>query len=227
MEITEKIKEKIKEYCLLNTDIESCGLILENGTVIPCINRAIDKNVHFIIAAGDIKKAQKQGWISAVYHSHVSLGYENDELSNEDMVIAEYFNILSVMYSVKSDKFYEYRPSGKPIEYIGRPYIRGVLDEFHLIRDYYKKELNIEIIDIKNRNIESFLTNNGFSETTGIKKHDILILKCTDDVNNGKIVLYLGEDKIIAHPEFEESKIICYNNGLKKLTKKIYRHNKL
>ena len=227
MELTEKIKEKIKEHTLSDIENESCGLIIEDGTVIPCENRAEDSKVHFIIAAGDIKKAQKQGWIEAVYHSHVFQNEKEDGLSDEDIVIAEYFNVHSVVYSVKDDKFYEYFPTGKPIEYIGRPYIRGVLDEFHLIRDYYKKELNIEIADLKNKNIEIFLQNNGFCEVDAAKKHDILVLKWSGDTTKKKMALYLSDDKILVHPEFEMSKFVNYNYGLKRWTEKIYRHNKL
>ena len=61
MELTNKIKEKIKKHALKNIKEESCGLILSNSSVIECKNRASDNDVHFIIAAGDIKKAQKKG----------------------------------------------------------------------------------------------------------------------------------------------------------------------
>lgn len=227
MQITEEIKRKIKEDALKDIAKECCGLILENGRVIPCENRAEDNNVHFIIANGDIKKAQKQGWISAVYHSHVPGDYEDDYLSPEDIVIAEYFNVFSIMYSIKYDKFYEYQPTGKPIGYTGRPYIRGILDEFHLVRDYYKRELNIEIKDLKNRNIESFLTNNGFIETNGVQKHNILIIKWSGNIEKRKMVLYVDENKIIAHPDFELSEKLDYNYGLKKWTEKIFKHSKL
>lgn len=227
MEITEQIKQKIKEHALSKPTEEVCGLILRGGEVIECKNRASDFEVHFIIAKGDIKKAKKLGWIEAVYHSHIPGDYIEDKLSDEDIVIAEYFNIYSVMYSIKEDKFYEYQPTGKPINYIGRPYIRGVLDEFNLIKDYYRKELNIEINNFKDRNAENFLKNNGFVEVGEIKKHDILIVRWAGDTNNKKIVLYIENDKIIVHPEFELSKITNYNYGLKKWTEKIFRHNKL
>src|SRR3990167_8540410 len=119
MEITEQIKQEIKEHALSKPTEEVCGLILRGGEVIECKNRASDFDVHFIIAKGDIKKAKKLGWIEAVYHSHIPGDYIEDKLSDEDLVIAEYFNIYSVMYSIKEDKFYEYQPTGKPINYIG------------------------------------------------------------------------------------------------------------
>lgn len=227
MEITENIKKKIKEHALSDIKNECCGIILENGTVIPCVNRASDSEVHFIIARADLKRAQKIGWISAVYHSHVPGDYIDESLSDEDKVIAEYFNIFSVMYSIQNDKFYEYQPTGKPIEYIGRPYVRGILDEMQLIRDYYKKELNIDLIDLKDKNAENFLRNNGFIETNSPNKHDIIIIKWSGDKNNKKMAIYYGDNKILAHPEFELSKIINYNYGLVNWTEKIFRHHKI
>ena len=60
MEITEQIKQKIKEHALSKPTEEVCGLILRGGEVIECKNRASDFEVHFIIAKGDIKKALEE-----------------------------------------------------------------------------------------------------------------------------------------------------------------------
>lgn len=227
MELTENIKEKIKNHAFKDTERECCGLILADGSVIPCINRASDFDVHFIIAAGDIKKAQKKSNVVAVYHSHVPAGIIEDRLSDEDLVISEYFNVKTVLYSLIQDKFYEYTPTGKPIGYIGRPYIRGVLDEFVLIKDYYEKILNIQISDLTNRNTELFLKNNGFAETNGPQKHDVLLIRFQNKIDNRHMTIYTENNKIIIHPEFELSKEVNYNYGLQKWTEKIYRHHKM
>lgn len=227
MELTDKIKQKIKKHSLKNIKEESCGLVLSNGSVIECKNRASDGDVHFIIAAGDIKKAQKRGEIVAVYHSHIPGDFDNDKLSDEDLVISEYFNIKTILYSITEDKFYEYTPTGKPMEYTGRPYIRNVLDEFVLIKDYFKKELNIEITNFSNRNPEYFLKDNGFAEVNDAKKHDVLIIKFNNDITKKQMTLYLGDDQLIIHPEFDLSKKTSYNYGLQKWTEKIFRHSKM
>ena len=227
MELTAKIKEKIKKHSLKDIKNESCGLILNNGSVVECKNRASDSDVHFIIAAGDIKKAQKKSAVVAVYHSHVPGDFENDKLSDEDLVISEYFNVKTILYSIKEDKFYEYTPTNKPMGYIGRPYIRGVLDEFVLIKDYYQKELNIEIADLSNRNVELFLKNNNFVEAGEIKKHDIVIIKFENDAQKEQMTICIGNEKLIIHPEFDLSRVADYNYGLQKWTTKIYRHNKM
>ena len=228
MELTNKIKEKIKESALLNPNKECCGFILSNDAVIECKNRAEDSNVHFIITAGDIKKVRKKGNIVAVYHTHVPGDYEKnqDQLSKEDIIISEYFNVTSILYSLIEDKFYIHEPTGKPIDYIGRPYVRGVLDEFNLIKDYYKKELNIGINDFSNKNLDIFFKNNGFVQTNEIKKHDILIIK-KPDIMEKKPAIFVGNNQIIIQYEFDSSKIVEYSYGMQKWTEKTYRHNKM
>lgn len=226
MKLTEEIKDEIKSYALSNQTQEICGLIIENGKIIPCKNRASDADVHFIIAAADIKRASKKGELIAVYHSHITNGYNYDYLSKEDIVVSEYLKITSILYSIAENKFYVYEPTGKPVEYEGRPYAKGTIDEFVLIKDYYRKELNIEIRNLKDRNIETFLQKNGFVAVGEIKKHDILIIKRPNKLNK-EPVIYMGGDKVLIHKEFESSKITEYNYGMKNWTEKIYRYHRM
>lgn len=225
MELTEKIKNEIKSYALSDQANETCGLITELE-VIPCKNRASDSNVHFIITAADIKKAGKRGKLIGVYHSHIANGFNYDYLSKEDIVVSEHLKITSVLYSIIEDKFYIYKPTGKPIEYEGRPYAKGTIDEFVLIKDYYKRELNIEIQGLKDRNIETFLQKNGFVMVGEINKHDILIIKRPNKLNK-EPVIYIGDNKILIHKEFESSKITEYNYGIKNWTERIYRYYRM
>lgn len=225
MQLTEEIKKRIREHTWGDTTKECCGLIIDNKTVIPCKNRASDSDTHFIINSLDIEKAKKRGNITAVYHSHIKSKDEDDGLSDEDKVISEYFNVCYVLHSLTTDEFYIYEPTRQPIGYIGRPYVRNVFDEFQLIRDYYQKELNINI-STGIRNPEKFLINNGFSQVNSPEKHDILIMNWAGDKKNKRMVIYMG-DKILAQPEFELSTKLDYNYGRKRWTEKVFRHNKL
>jgi len=227
MELTNTIKSSIKNHALKDPDKEACGIILSNGEVVKCKNRADDSDIHFIINSGDIKKAQKRGQIQAIYHSHIKIKDEDDGLSSEDKVISEYFNVVFVLYSLIRDEFYIYIPTGKPVGYIGRPYVRNVLDEIQLIEDYYKRELNIPITKIKNKNIELLLKSNNFNEVSLPDKHDIIIVNWQKDKNQKRALIYLGKNKILTQPEFDLSKIIDYNYGIKKWTQKVFRHEKL
>ena len=226
MELTEKIKDEIKSHALIDQTKECCGLIIEGSAVIPCKNRASDSNAHFIINAGDIKKAAKKGKLMAVYHSHIDDDYNYDHLSQEDTVVSEHLRIISILYSLTEDKFYTYEPTGKPVKYEGRPYARGTIDEFVLIKDYYKRELNIDITELRNRNLDTFFKKNGFVQVGEVKKHDILVIKNPNN-QDFEPVIYVGSDKVLRHKEFESSKITEYNYGMKNWTKKIYRYYKM
>lgn len=225
--LTQKVKQKIKAHALSEPDNECCGIIVSPLVVIPCKNIAPDKEVHFIISNIEVEKARKKGELLAVYHSHITKK-EADGFSSEDEIIAEYFNVRYILYSISEDKFYEYTPSGKPIDYLNRPYVYKVLDEVTLIKDYYKKELNIEITNLKNRaNPELFLKENGFVETGEFKKYEIVLIHQQNDPLKPKLLLHLGNNKLIIHPEYERSKVIDYNYGLQKWTKKVYKHSKM
>lgn len=226
--LTDIIKKKIKDHCLLDISNESCGIILKSGEVIPCKNQASDSNVHFIITAKDIKKAQKIGDIDAVYHSHIKEKEEGEDgLSHEDEVVSEYFNIKYILYSIPTDKFFSFEPSGKPVEYLNRPYVRNLIDENRLIQDYYQRELNIEINNIEIKNPENFLIKNEFTEVPNPQKHDILLIDKEEKAHKRALAIYLENNKIMLHPEFTPSVIMSYNYGLKCWTKKIFRHKKM
>lgn len=225
MELTKKIKDQIRTEALNNPTEEICGLILENGDVVSCPNRADDRDVHFIIASKDILRASRISKHAAVYHSHIKQKDVDDGLSDEDSILAEYFNLTFILYSLQKDEFFTYSPTGKPVGYVDRPYVRNVLDEFQLIIDYYKKELNITVERFYSRNCHNFLINNNFNEVNNLKKHDIIIMQ--KEIEHEKMVIYLGDDKILVHPDFAESRIVDYNYGLQSWTRRRYRHSKL
>lgn len=50
---------------------ECCGLICEDGTLVPCENTAKDRTQHFYIAPAELRKASRGRSIVGVYHSHV------------------------------------------------------------------------------------------------------------------------------------------------------------
>ena len=227
--LTEKIKKKIKDHALSDPKNEVCGLIMANQSVILYKNIAADREPHFIISHLEINKAQKKDKLIAVYHSHIQNKEDKDDkLSNEDEVIAEYFNVRFVLYSVNDDKFFEYVPTGKRVDYLNRPYVFKILDEVTLIKDYYEWELNVKLENLKNReNLELFLKENGFVESGELQKGDVILIHLNNDPLKPKLLLYTENDKVIIHKEYELSKVTEYNYGLKKWTKKIYRHQKL
>jgi proteasome lid subunit RPN8/RPN11 len=62
---------KIRKHAEATYPDECCGLITNDGRVVPCKNMAADKRHAFQIGDGDSKRVTNSGFILGVYHSHV------------------------------------------------------------------------------------------------------------------------------------------------------------
>lgn len=230
--LTDKVKSKIQKHALEDPENEVCGLIiktLRGFQVIKCKNIAPDSDVHFIISNVEVEKTRKSEEIVGVYHSHCKTkDILEDGLSEEDKIVSEYFNIAYVLYSLITERFYEYSPTGIEVPLGGRPFISKLLDDVELVKDYYNRKLNIKTDKLKNRtNFELFLRDNEFYETGGLRIHDIVLLNWQGNKLKPKLGIFVGNNKILVHPDFDKSRITTYNYGMKKWTNKIFRHQKM
>ena len=230
--LTDNIKKHIKNHALTDSSKEQCGVILKTKSgleVIRCQNIAVDSDVHFIISRTEIDKIIKKGWIVAVYHTHCK-NKDNevaDNLSEEDLLVAEYFNVTYIMYSLMTDEFYTYKPTGAEIPYVGRPFISRLLDDIQLISDYYKRELNINLNTIKHRNnFELWLQENAFAPASSLQINNIIVINWEGNKLHKKLAIYQKNHHILIHPDFNKSKLTLYNYGMQKWTDKIMRHSK-
>jgi proteasome lid subunit RPN8/RPN11 len=145
--LTSEVKQKILEHVGLNTNEESCGLLLERSseiTVRPCQNIAFSSKKRFIISPYEVAEARKEGEIIAFYHSHL----DGEGLTELDKLISKKLMLPTIIYTIESNKFDEYVPLNEDVPLIGRPYFQGVFDCYSLIRDYYKNNLNLTLPDI-------------------------------------------------------------------------------
>jgi proteasome lid subunit RPN8/RPN11 len=137
--LTPEIKDFIKKEAQKVYPNECCGFILDNGNTISCKNISSTPEKSFIIGHGDINKYGLKH-IIGVYHSHK----DYPEFSIADIAFSEKLNKICILYIVDSDNFKEYKPNGMEIPYQGRPFIiNGQMFCLPLIRDYYRRELNI------------------------------------------------------------------------------------
>ena len=107
------IKE-IKKISKKNPDCESCGFILKKNkkyTTVECSNVSSNSKYNFEIPDKEYIFAYKNYEIISIFHSHV-VGDEN--LSNEDILIAEALDTPMIVYSLKSDKFKLFNPNRNP-----------------------------------------------------------------------------------------------------------------
>ena len=78
----------------------------------------------------------------AYYHSHES----SSEFSDEDRIVSEAIKLPAILFNKSGGDFKIYRPNGNRIPYDGRPFIVGYADCLILVKDYYKNQLNIDLI---------------------------------------------------------------------------------
>ena len=242
--LTDQIKNFIKIKAKEEYPNETCGITIDN-TPIACVNSSEDKLNSFIISSEELDKHDIKN-ITAFYHSHKEI----KDFSVADIAFSEKLHLKSILYVCDSDLFKEYEPIGAPIPYVGRPFLIGEFDCFTLSRDYFRKELNVNITNIdgftnhsaikdykkwrteeyskleNNTLIKDFFIMQGFSEVGDLKKHDLILMRMPGVRFTSHICIYLGENKILHH--FSDfSGIMAYTNALKRLTTHILRHESL
>ena len=242
IEFDKKLKNKIKEICLKNKFEESCGLIFFNQNnfkfdIFPCKNRASNKRINFSISPQDYLTCNSLGKIVASYHSHVNGSLEFSEIDKQNSNI---YKICYILYNLELDQFNIYYPNTEKNPYIGRPYITQVSDCFSLVKDFLKKEANIdmwfpdnmtypkELKDIKGLYHDNF-EQQGFlklDKNTKLQKYDGIMVAYPNisEEYPSHCAIYLENDTILHQPYNSFSCVTKYDNLLKKYTKYILRH---
>lgn len=209
----ENLKIKIKDHAIRDIPNEACGLILDYNnvySVFPCLNISYHKKEHSIISPLDYMKAEKIGRVIGMYHSQ-----PNDGASILDQFSALENNLLSIIYCWLSDKFYFLEPKLK--DYLNIAFNHLTNNCFHLVRNYYKKELNIElnnyIIDKEwFKKTPEFIYQNIFNENGvevnfGERKKNDIIFFGKDRKRIQHMAIYLGNNLILHHNRDKNSSI--------------------
>jgi cell wall-associated NlpC family hydrolase len=230
--ITNELKFKIKEYSLLNKSEESCGLILNihnSLDIYKCRNISYHKKNHAILNPYDYIKASKLGKIVGHFHSQPT-----GEISYLDYINASGHNLNSIIYIIDKDKFYLINPDKK--DYLNLDYKCGVSDCYSLVRNYFKKELNIQLNDYNREDgwwkvnpnliLENFTKEDGIEvEFKDIKVNDILAFEIAGATCH--FAIYLGNNFILHHPINDKSVIGELSEALIKRIKLVIRHKNL
>lgn len=196
---------------------ESCGLIIVADGIeqyVPCVNKATTKSEHFIIAAEQYAEIEDMGTITAVVHSHPDA---HQRPSEADQVSCELSGLPWYIFAIhKNDEgvvslFGESstEPRGYEAPLVGREFAFGVLDCYTLIKDYYHRELGIELPEAEradgwwNKGENLYIDNYqqaGFESVNGtdLQIGDVILMQIRSKVPNHAGV-YIGDGLFLHH----------------------------
>lgn len=231
--INQQLREDILQHARTSVN-EVCGVIVVKNRrkqYIPCRNIA-QSAAEFEIDPEDYAKAEDAGDIVAIVHSHPKT---NVTPSQADMVGIERTNKPWVICNPITGEFSVTEPTGYELPYIGREFVHGVSDCYSIWRDYYKRELGIDMKDyyrghewwLKGDNLymDNF-AEAGMVEVKDLQKHDIILMRVVSPVPNHAAV-YLGDNIILHHVMGRISCKDVYGGWWRKITDRILRHKSL
>ena len=214
---------------------ESCGLLLNirgKEKYYPCRNLSMTDHQCFILDPEDYVKADNLGSIKAVIHSHP---ITSPSPSQADLVSCENSGLPWHIVNPNSETWGYCEPTGYKVPLIGRQWVWGVTDCWSLVRDWYKEEKDIELVDyernitpeefIKNPLFEKYAKNTGFIELEqdeALQKGDVLLMSILHPTLN-HVAIFLG-DMVLHHLADRLSCREPYSMWLQKCTGKRYRY---
>ena len=243
--LTKSIKKAINAHALAEYPRESCGVVV-GKEYIPCKNISPD-NAQFEIFPVDLVGASSEGEIKAYVHSHPDGSCEPSMPDKVQMNLHGKPWIITNGTDVALHKPNDYKA---PL--LGREYHHGLLDCFTIVKDYYQRELNININDYPRadtwwESAESkplYLDNfkaEGFVEVDNVQKHDVILVRLgrTEHVNHALIFIgdgalkseeterVIGNELILHHPYNRQSIREIYGEAWQRRAAIIVRHKDL
>ena len=214
---------------------ESCGLLLNikgKEKYFPCKNLSTYSQQCFIIDPDDFVKAEESGNILAVVHSHP---ITPPSPSQADKVSCEASGLPWYIVNPKTEQWAYLEPSGYKAPLLGRNWVWGITDCWSLVRDWYKQEKNIDLVDyqrpidpeefLKNPLFEKYAKDTGFREldsNESLQKGDVLLMSILHPTLN-HVAIFLG-DMVLHHLADRLSCREPYSAWLQKCTGKRYRY---
>ena len=228
-------KEAALNHAIQEDPKECVGLLLNirgKERYFPCRNLSMTAHQCFIIDPEDYVKADNTGQITAVIHSHP---VTPATASEADKISCEQSKLPWHIVNPKTETWGYYEPCGYKPRLLGRPWVWCVTDCWSLVRDYYKQEKNIELIDYE-RPItpqefnekplfEQYAELTGFTELKPdekLKTGDVLLMSILNPSLN-HVAIYLGDD-VLHHLTDRLSCKEPYSSWLLKCTGKRYRY---
>ena len=198
----------------------------------PCNNLSTYSQQCFILDPEDYVRADALGEITAIVHSHP---VTPPSPSQADKVSCEQSGLKWHIVNPKTETWGYCEPTGYKPPLIGRQWVWGVTDCWSLVRDYYKEQHNIQLLDyqrpttpqdfLDNPLFEQYAQRTGFRELNKdekLQKGDVLLMSILHPTLN-HVAIFLG-DEILHHLADRLSTREPYSQWLLKCTGKRYRY---
>lgn len=234
MRLTKTLKNAITDHAWAVYPHECCGLIID-GRYQPCTNIALDTLNSFEIDPAVLIDTDTQ----AIVHSHPNGSAEPSQIDRVQMGLHGTDWVIAGL-GVHSDgerycTIKTHRPKAYQAPLIGREYYHGTQDCYSLVRDYYSRELGIELPDFErvdawweNPKHEPLYERNfgkaGFEQVHDLQKHDVILCRVgrTHHVNHA--LIYLGDGKLTSEkaPKVIGSNLVLHHPHGRLSVREIY-----
>lgn len=248
MYILKATKEAMLNHAAACYPRECCGFLV-NREYVECRNIA-DNDSEFKIDPRDLVRAEKLGKIEAIVHSHPD---GSSQPSTFDKLQMSKHNLPWVIVAYPEIDIKVHKDKGYQAPLINREYIHGVLDCFSIVRDYYSRELDIEIDNFERTDLwwesadsdDLYVANfesQGFVQVDSLQRHDVILCRVqpTHHVNHALIYLaddgrltseqsepVIGNHLMLHHPYLRRSRREIYGNIWQERKAIIVRHKSL
>lgn len=215
---------------------ERCGVIVKDGDgqrLIECKNIADRPQETFKFDPTEWAYLTVDYEVIAIWHTHPNASASP---SPADLKMIEATQLPWHIVSWPEGGHSYTEPSGYEAPYIGRPFVHGVLDCYALCRDWYKRELGIDLPDDEREDdwwnkgksiyLDGFERNGFTSIGTDVRKlqrGDGILMQIRSPVPNHAAV-YLGDGKILHHLHGRLSGIFPYGGQWQKNSTHFLRH---
>lgn len=234
--------QAIQAHAVAEYPRECCGLIVaaaHGESYVACRNVATTPSEHFRLQAEDYADAEDLGEVLAVVHSHPNAPAMP---SDADRVMCEAsclpWHIISVGRVTGADPecgdLQTIHPNGYVAPLVGRQFAHGILDCYTLVRDFYARELGIQLSQYdreddwweKGQDLYSLdrLRAEGFELIeAGPRRGDMVLMQIRSPVPN-HAGIYLGDGQMLHHLAERLSEVITYGGMWAERTRYIVRH---
>jgi proteasome lid subunit RPN8/RPN11 len=227
---TAEVKESVLLHAREEAPRECCGFIVNTPQgktrAVRAVNSSPEPEVSFTMEPSEWDKAEAEGEIVAVYHSHPNAPATPSE---SDIASAEAIELPFLICAFPADEernaqmcmpervqWELYTPKGFEFPYEHRPFLYGILDCYSIVRDFYKREFSIELPNFyrahdwweKGQDMyRDLFPKHGFvrlANLADVQRGDILLTYIRSTVPN-HAAIYLGDGLILHHPPMRSS----------------------